>query len=102
MIDQTPVDIFRYRSLCLNRGLVVLEIVPAGELRRGETQIETPSETLMDIMRMQRSHKTSSDSPIHERDKNIISYRNARERESTYRDYQIVELAPPGYPLVGF
>ena len=54
----------------------------------------------MDIMRMQRSHKTSSDSPIHERDKNIISYRNARERESTYRDYQIVELAPPGYPLV--
>ena len=72
MIDQALMYIFRYSSLGLNRGHVVLEVAPTRELRRGETQIKTPSETLVDEMCMQGGHKTSSDSPVHDRNEDII------------------------------
>ena len=52
-------------------------------------------------MCVQRGHKAPTDSSVHERDEDIVCYGYARERESTHRDHKIVELAPPGYPLVG-
>ena len=54
----------------------------------------------MDVVCVQGSDKTPRDSPIEDRNENLIGNRYARERVSTCGKNQIVQSAPPGYPLV--
>ena len=54
----------------------------------------------MDIVGVEGGHKTPRHSPIKNGEKHVVGNGDTRKREGTCRDDQLVQLAPPGNPLV--